>query len=96
LFLPEQYGQLAVEGFREWNDGSTKALGYDGLPGLKRSLQGHLQTLLTPATGVSEYIATHLTRIGHRARVAGDTGYRLADRILLPGPEDACAGLRRG
>jgi DNA-binding MurR/RpiR family transcriptional regulator len=129
---------------------TAKALGYDGLPGLKRSLQGHLQTLLTPANrlsasleslgqgpesvlratlrdhiehltmaeqlidpdefrravelidgaretvvcgfagldGVSEYIATHLTRIGHRARVASDTGYRLADRILLLEPED--------
>ncbi|MFI7065941.1 MurR/RpiR family transcriptional regulator [Kribbella sp. NPDC050124] len=129
---------------------TAKALGYDGLPGLKRSLQGHLQTLLTPANrlsasletvgdgpegvlrailrdhiehlamaeqlidpdefrravelvhgaretvlcgfagldGVSEYIATHLIRIGHRARVASDTGYRLADRILLLGPED--------
>jgi len=129
---------------------TAKALGYDGLPGLKRSLQGHLQTLLSPANrlsasletlgdgpeqvlramlhdhiehltlaeqsidpnefrravelidaaretvvcgfagldGVSEYIATHLTRIGHRARVASDTGYRLADRLLLLGPED--------
>ena len=129
---------------------TAKALGYDGLPGLKRSLQGHLQTLLTPANrlsasleavgdgpeavlratlrdhiehltlaeqtidpdefrravelidgaretvvcglagldGVSEYIATHLTRIGHRARVATDTGYRLADRLLLLGAED--------
>ncbi|MEU8223599.1 MurR/RpiR family transcriptional regulator [Kribbella sp. NPDC048915] len=130
---------------------TAKALGYDGLPGLKRSLQGQLQTLLTPANrlsaslesfgkegpesllratlrdhiehltlaeqnidtdafrravelvdqaretvvcgfagldGVSEYIATHLTRIGHRARVASDTGYRLADRILLLEPDD--------
>ncbi|WP_427889061.1 MurR/RpiR family transcriptional regulator [Kribbella sp. GL6] len=130
---------------------TAKALGYDGLPGLKRLLQGHLQTLLSPANrlsasleslgqdgpetvlratlrdhiehltmaeqsldveefgravelvdqaretvvcgfagldGVSEYIATHLTRIGHRARTATDTGYRLADRILLLGPED--------
>ncbi len=129
---------------------TAKALGYDGLPGLKRSLQDHLQTLLTPASrlnasletlgdgpeavlratlrdhiehltiaeqtidpdefrravelidgaretvvcgfagldGVSEYVATHLTRIGHRARVATDTGYRLADRMLLLGPED--------
>jgi DNA-binding MurR/RpiR family transcriptional regulator len=129
---------------------TAKALGYDGLPGLKRSLQGHLQTLLSPANrlsasletvgdgpetvlratlrdhiehlmmaeqtidttafrravelvdaaretvvcgfagldGVSEYIATHLTRIGHRARTATETGYRLADRILLLGPED--------
>lgn len=130
---------------------TAKALGYDGLPGLKRSLQGHLQTLLSPANrlnaslesfgqdgpeallratlrdhiehlmmaeqsldtdqfrravelvdgaretvvcgfagldGVSEYIATHLTRIGCRARTASDTGYRLADRILLLGPED--------
>jgi DNA-binding MurR/RpiR family transcriptional regulator len=130
---------------------TAKALGYDGLPGLKRSLQGHLQTLLSPANrlsasleelggegpenllratlrdhiehlrlaeqsidtdafrravelvdqaretvvcgfagldGVSEYIATHLTRIGHRARVASDTGYRLADRILLLEPQD--------
>ena len=124
---------------------TAKALGFDGLPGLKRSLQGHLQSLLTPANrlsasletvgdgpeavlsatlrdhierltqaersidsaefrravelidqaretvicgfagldGVSEYIATHLTRIGHRARAASDTGYRLADRLLL-------------
>ena len=129
---------------------TAKALGYDGLPGLKRSLQGHLQTLLSPANrlsasleslgdgpetvlratlrdhierltmaeqsvdpeefrravelvdaaretvvcgfagldGVSEYIATHLTRIGHRSRAATDTGYRLADRLLLLGPED--------
>jgi DNA-binding MurR/RpiR family transcriptional regulator len=129
---------------------TAKALGFDGLPGLKRSLQGHLQSLLTPANrlsaslesigdgpgavlsatlrdhierlgqaertldreqferavalisaaretvicgfaglaGVSEYIATHLTRIGHRARAASDTGYRLADRLLLIGPED--------
>ncbi|GAB2609560.1 MurR/RpiR family transcriptional regulator [Kribbella endophytica] len=129
---------------------TAKALGFDGLPGLKRSLQGHLQTLLTPANrlsnslqsvndgpeamlsatlrdhierlqaaertldgaefrravellgaaretlvcgfagldGVSAYIATHLTRIGHRARAASDTGYRLADRLLLLGPED--------
>jgi DNA-binding MurR/RpiR family transcriptional regulator len=129
---------------------TAKALGFDGLPGLKRSLQGHLQSLLTPASrlnasletvgdgpeailsatlrdhierlteaertidsgefrravelidgaretiicgfagldGVSEYIATHLTRIGHRARAASDTGYRLADRLLLLGPED--------
>jgi DNA-binding MurR/RpiR family transcriptional regulator len=130
---------------------TAKALGYDGLPGLKRSLQGDLQTLLTPANrldaslesfgqdgpeallratlrdhiehlmmaeqsldtdefrravelvdraretvvcgfagldGVSDYIATHLTRIGHRARTATDTGYRLADRILLLGPDD--------
>jgi DNA-binding MurR/RpiR family transcriptional regulator len=129
---------------------TAKALGFDGLPGLKRSLQGHLQSLLTPANrlsnsiestgsepgallaatlrdhierltqaeqsldseefrraveligaaretvisgfagleGVSEYIATHLVRIGHRARSASDTGYRLADRLLLLGPED--------
>lgn len=129
---------------------TAKALGFDGLPGLKRSLQGHLQSLLTPANrlsaslesagegpgallsatlrdhierlteaertldhaqferavelitnaretvicgfaglgGVSEYIATHLTRIGHRARAASDTGYRLADRLMLVGPED--------
>ncbi|GAA1592586.1 MurR/RpiR family transcriptional regulator [Kribbella sancticallisti] len=129
---------------------TAKALGFDGLPGLKRSLQGHLQSLLTPANrlsaslesvgegpegvlsatlrdhierlteaertidsdefrkavelieaaretvicgfaglgGVSEYIATHLTRIGHRARAASDTGYRLADRLLLVEPED--------
>ena len=129
---------------------TAKALGFDGLPGLKRSLQGHLQSLLTPANrlnasletigdgpgavltatlrdhierlaeaertidtdefqravelisaaretvicgfagldGVSDYIATHLTRIGHRARAASDTGYRLADRLLLIGPED--------
>lgn len=129
---------------------TAKALGYDGLPGLKRSLQGHLQSLLTPANrlsasletvgdgpeavlsatlrdhierltqaertidtaefrravelidnaretvicgfagldGVSEYIATHLTRIGHRARTASDTGYRLADRLLLLEPQD--------
>jgi len=130
---------------------TAKALGYDGLPGLKRSLQGHLETLLSPANrlsaslesvgqdgpesvlratlrdhiehltmaeqsldtaefrravelveaahetvvcgfagldGVSEYIATHLTRIGHRARTATDTGYRLADRILLLTPDD--------
>ncbi|TCM38610.1 RpiR family transcriptional regulator [Kribbella orskensis] len=129
---------------------TAKALGFDGLPGLKRSLQGHLQSLLTPANrlsnsiesvgngpeavlsatlrdhierltqaertldtdefrravelvgaaretiicgfagleGVSEYIATHLVRIGHRARSASDTGYRLADRLLLIGPED--------
>ncbi len=129
---------------------TAKALGFDGLPGLKRSLQGHLQSLLTPANrlsasletigdgpgavltatlrdhierlaeaertidtdefqravelisaaretvicgfagldGVSDYIATHLTRIGHRARAASDTGYRLADRLLLVGPED--------
>jgi DNA-binding MurR/RpiR family transcriptional regulator len=129
---------------------TAKALGFDGLPGLKRSLQGHLQALLTPASrlsnslqaigegpeavlsatlrdhierlqasertldpaqfrravelihgaretmicgfagldGVSEYTATHLTRIGHRARAASDTGYRLADRLLLLGPED--------
>ena len=129
---------------------TAKALGFDGLPGLKRSLQGHLQSLLTPANrlsasletvgsspesvlsatlrdhierltqtersidgaefrravelienaretvicgfagldGVSEYIATHLTRIGHRARTASDTGYRLADRLLLLTPED--------
>jgi DNA-binding MurR/RpiR family transcriptional regulator len=129
---------------------TAKALGFDGLPGLKRSLRGHLQTLLTPANrlsnslermtdgpeamlgatlqdhierlqaaertldpaefrravellgtaneivvcglagldGVSEYIATHLTRIGHRARTASDTGYRLADRLLLLGPDD--------
>jgi DNA-binding MurR/RpiR family transcriptional regulator len=129
---------------------TAKALGFDGLPGLKRSLQGHLQSLLTPANrlsasletigdgpgavlsatlrdhierlaeaertldpeqferaveliraaretvicgfaglgGVSEYIATHLIRIGHRARAASDTGYRLADRLLLIGPED--------
>ena len=129
---------------------TAKAFGFDGLPGLKRSLQGHLQSLLTPANrlsasletvgdgpeavlsatlrdhierltqaersidsaefrravelidqaretvicgfagldGVSEYIATHLTRIGHRARAASDTGYRLADRLLTLGPED--------
>jgi DNA-binding MurR/RpiR family transcriptional regulator len=129
---------------------TAKALGFDGLPGLKRSLQGHLQSLLTPANrlsasletigdgpggvlsatlrdhierlaeaertldpeqferaveliraaretvicgfaglgGVSEYIATHLIRIGYRARAASDTGYRLADRLLLIGPED--------
>lgn len=129
---------------------TAKALGFDGLPGLKRSLQGHLQSLLTPANrlsasletvgdgpeavlsatlrdhierltqaersidfaefrravelidaaretvicgfagldGVSDYIATHLTRIGHRARAASDTGYRLADRLLLITPED--------
>ena len=129
---------------------TAKALGFDGLPGLKRSLQGHLQSLLTPANrlsasletvgdgpeavlsatlrdhierltqaersidsadfrravelidqaretvicgmagldGVSEYIASHLTRIGHRARAASDTGYRLADRLLLITPED--------
>lgn len=129
---------------------TAKALGFDGLPGLKRSLQGHLQSLLTPANrlsasletigdgpgavltatlrdhierlaeaertidtdefqravelisaaretvicgfagldGVSDYIATHLTRIGHRARAASDTGYRLADRLLLVGQED--------
>ena len=129
---------------------TAKALGFDGLPGLKRSLQGHLQSLLTPANrlsnsiesvgsgpeavlsatlrdhierlaqaertldtdefrravelvgaaretiicgfagleGVSEYIATHLVRIGHRARSASDTGYRLADRLLLISPED--------
>ncbi|TDO45694.1 RpiR family transcriptional regulator [Kribbella sp. VKM Ac-2527] len=129
---------------------TAKALGFDGLPGLKRSLQGHLQALLTPANrlsnsllsmgdgpegvlsatlsdqverlqqaertidpdefrravelidnaretvicgfagldGVSEYAATHLTRIGHRARTASDTGYRLADRLLMLGPED--------
>jgi DNA-binding MurR/RpiR family transcriptional regulator len=129
---------------------TAKALGFDGLPGLKRSLQGHLQSLLTPASrlsasletvgdgpeavlsatlrdhierltqaertidsgefrravelidgaretmicgfagldGVSEYIATHLTRIGHHARPASDTGYRLADRLLLLGPDD--------
>jgi DNA-binding MurR/RpiR family transcriptional regulator len=129
---------------------TAKALGFDGLPGLKRSLQGHLQNLLTPASrlsnslasvgdgpeavlsatlrdhierlieaertvdpaefrravelidgaretmicgfaglgGVAEYISTHLTRIGHRARPASDTGYRLADRLLLLGPED--------
>ena len=129
---------------------TAKALGFDGLPGLKRSLQGHLQALLTPANrlsnslqsigdgpeavlsatlrdhierlqdaertvdpaqfrravelidqaretmicgfagldGVSEYVATHLTRIGHRARPAADTGYRLADRLVLLGPED--------
>lgn len=30
---------------------TAKALGFDGLPGLKRSLQGHLQSLLTPRTG---------------------------------------------
>jgi DNA-binding MurR/RpiR family transcriptional regulator len=28
---------------------TAKALGFDGLPGLKRSLQGHLEALLTPA-----------------------------------------------
>jgi len=129
---------------------TAKALGFDGLPGLKRSLQGHLQSLLTPASrlsasletigdgpeavltatlrdhierltqaertidtdefrravelidgardtmicgfagldGVSDYIATHLTRIGHRARAASDTGYRLADRLLPLGPDD--------
>jgi len=129
---------------------TAKALGFDGLPGLKRSLQGHLQSLLTPANrlnaslesigdgpeavlsatlrdqiellteaertvdpaefrravelidgaretmvcgfaglgGVSEYIATHLTRIGHRARPASETGYRLADRLLLLEPQD--------
>jgi DNA-binding MurR/RpiR family transcriptional regulator len=129
---------------------TAKALGFDGLPGLKRSLQGHLQALLTPSNrlsnslqsigngpeavlsatlrdhverlqaaertvdpaqfrravelidqaretmicgfagldGVSEYVATHLTRIGHRARPAADTGYRLADRLVLLGPED--------
>jgi DNA-binding MurR/RpiR family transcriptional regulator len=38
--------------------------------------------------GVSENFATHLNRIGHRARTAADTGYRLADRLLLLGPED--------
>jgi DNA-binding MurR/RpiR family transcriptional regulator len=129
---------------------TAKALGFDGLPGLKRSLQGHLESLLTPARrlskslktlgdgpeavlsatlrdhierlqaaertvdpaefrraaelihnaretvicgfagldGVSEYTATHLVRIGHRARAASDTGYRLADRLLMLGPED--------
>jgi DNA-binding MurR/RpiR family transcriptional regulator len=129
---------------------TAKALGFDGLPGLKRSLQGHLQALLTPGNrlsnslrtmgdgpegvlsatlsdhverlqqaertidpdefrravelidnaretvicgfagldGVSEYAATHLTRIGHRARTASDTGYRLADRLVMLGPED--------
>jgi len=129
---------------------TAKALGFDGLPGLKRSLQGHLQSLLTPANrlsasletagddpaavltatlrdhierlsqaensidtdgfrraveliaaaretvicgfaglgGVADYIATHLTRIGHRARAASDTGYRLADRLLLLSDQD--------
>ena len=129
---------------------TAKALGFDGLPGLKRSLQGQLQSLLTPANrlsnslqslgtgpeailsatlrdhierleqtdrtldpaefrhavelihnaretmiagfaglgGVSEYIATHLIRIGLRARAAPDTGYRLADRLLPLRPED--------
>jgi DNA-binding MurR/RpiR family transcriptional regulator len=134
---------------------TAKALGFDGLPGLKRSLQGHLQKLLTPANrlsnslqsitdgpeamltatlrdhverlqaaehtldgaefrravellgaaretlvcgfagldGVSDYIATHLTRIGHRARTASDTGYRLADRLLLLGPDDVVVAM---
>jgi DNA-binding MurR/RpiR family transcriptional regulator len=129
---------------------TAKALGFDGLPGLKRSLQGELQALLSPANrlsnslatfddgaegiltatlrdhverlqqaertidpesfahavelinsaretiicgfagldGISAYTATHLTRIGRRARAASDTGYRLADRLLTLGPED--------
>jgi DNA-binding MurR/RpiR family transcriptional regulator len=129
---------------------TAKALGYDGLPGLKRALRAQLQGLLTPANrlrnsleslgsgheavlratlrdhidrleqtertldpsefgraieliydaretmicgfaglgGVAEYIATHLVRIGIRARAATETGYRLADRLLLLGGED--------
>src|SRR3954466_7458695 len=127
---------------------TAKALGFDGLPGLKRSLQGELQALLSPANrlsnslatfddgaegiltatlrdhverlqqaertidpesfahavelidsaretiicgfagpaGTSAYTATHLPRIGRRARAASDTGYRLADRLLTLGP----------
>jgi DNA-binding MurR/RpiR family transcriptional regulator len=38
--------------------------------------------------GVLEYTATRLTRIGCRATAASDTGYRLADRLLLIRPED--------
>jgi DNA-binding MurR/RpiR family transcriptional regulator len=129
---------------------TAQALGYDGLPGLKRSLRAQLQSLLTPAnrlrnsleslgsgpeaifratlrdhidrleqtertldtakfgeaveliynaretmicgfaglSGVAEYIATHLVRIGRRARTATETGYGLADRLLLIAPED--------
>ena len=129
---------------------TAKALGFDGLPGLKRPLQGELQALLSPANrlcyslgsfeygpegiltatlrdhverlqqaersidpqafehavelidqaretvicgfagldGISSYTATHLNRIGRRARTASDTGYRLADRLLMLGPED--------
>ncbi|MEU4292321.1 MurR/RpiR family transcriptional regulator [Kribbella sp. NPDC026596] len=129
---------------------TAKALGFDGLPGLKRSLQGELQALLSPANrlsnslasfedgaegiltatlrdhierlqqaersidpqafehavelidqaretvicgfagldGISSYTATHLNRIGRRARTASSTGYQLADRLLMLGPED--------
>ena len=123
---------------------TAKALGFEGLPGLKRHLQSHLATLLTPVNrltnhleaigdgpegildatlanaiellqgvsrkidpaqfrkavklvagaretmicglagldGVADYTATHLTRIGYRARSASDSGFRLADRLL--------------
>jgi DNA-binding MurR/RpiR family transcriptional regulator len=129
---------------------TAKALGFDGLPGLKRLLQAHLETLLTPAnrlhnsldaitdgpegvlaatlaeridlltqaqrtvradafaeavtllagaretlvcgmaglSGVAEYFALRLTRIGRRARTGSDTGFRLADSLLPLGPDD--------
>ncbi|MCL2728585.1 MAG: MurR/RpiR family transcriptional regulator [Actinomycetia bacterium] len=129
---------------------TAKALGFDGLPGLKRTLQEHLSTLLSPThllrntmntfhdgpegvlatmlaeraemlegtrraidpaafrravellaaapetlvwglagdASLVEYTVTRLIRIGHKARPASDTGFRLADRLLPLGADD--------
>lgn len=137
---------------------TAKALGFDGLPGLKRTLQEHLSTLLSPThllrntmdtfhdgpegvlatmladraemlevtrraidpaafrravelltaaretlvwglggdASLVEYTVTRLIRIGHAARPASDTGFRLADRLLTLGSDDLVLAIAHG